>query len=384
MKQWKPGKVTLACDQLREHIAGKKIALMMNTSATDNEGRLLLDVIAQEKWADVTFFMGMEHGVRGNLYACHGDTSDIDEKTGVKIVSLYQYPGNRPPAELVGQVDAVVFCAQDVGVRHWTYTPWMMTLIDSCAKADRECIILDRPNPIRGDIVEGAPAETKLISGLLAGFEYPLRHGMTIGELALMYNDVRKVGAKLTVLKMEGWKRDMWYDETGLIWMPPSPNIPTADSALYFCTTGLIQASNLSLGIKSTTPFQYIGHPDMSGDALADELNSRGLEGVYFVPKYYMAQVYGTPDPVLCDGVFMVIHDRNAFSPVNVQLHIMDALVKVFPEVNLERHRLARPRMCTDKICDAALRKESLAPIMAEWEQGAKDFMEQRKPYLLY
>lgn len=390
MKQWKQGAVTLACDELRERIAGKRVALMMNTSAIDNEGRLLLDVIVQEKWAEVAFFFGMEHGVRGNLYAGNGDNTDVDAATGVKIISLYPFPGLRPPVELVEQVDAVVFCAQDVGVRHWTYTPWMMTLIDSCAKADREVIVLDRPNPIRGDIVEGAPGEKYVGEGLLSGFDYPLRHGMTIGELALMYNEEKKIGAKLTVLKMKGWRRDMWYDETGLIWLPPSPNMPTIDTALYFAATGLIQSSNISLGIKTTTPFQYIGRPDFSGDILAEELNARGLEGVYFVPKYYMASVAlesGHPgEIVLCDGVIMVIHDRNIWRPVNTQLHIIDAMIKLYPDIiKLESDsRYARVRTCTDKIHDAVLHRESLQPVMKEWQQGAEEFKKRREKYLLY
>lgn len=390
MIRWEKGKVTLACDELREHIAGKRVALMMNTSAIDNEGRLLLDVIVKENWAEVPFFFGMEHGVRGNLYAGNGDDTDVDEATGVKIISLYPFPGLRPPVELVEQVDAVVFCAQDVGVRHWTYTPWMCTLIDSCAKADREVIIVDRPNPIRGDIVEGAPGEKYVGMHLLSGFDYPLRHGMTVGELAVMYNEEKKIGAKLTVLKMKGWKRDMWYDETGLIWLPPSPNMPTVDTALYFAATGLLQSSNISLGIKTTTPFQYVGRPDFSGEALAEELNSRDLDGVYFVPKYYMASVAlesGHPGELcLCDGVMMVIHDRNTWRPVMTQLSIFDALFKLYPDIiNLDRdNRHSRVRMGTDKICDAFLARQSLAPVMEEWKQGAEEFMKRREKYLLY
>ena len=388
MKQWKTGAVTLACDELRAHIKGRKIALMMNTSAVDNEGRLLLDVIVQEKWAEVAFFFGMEHGVRGNLYANDGNLEMVDAKTGIRIVNLYDYPGLRPPVEFVEQVDAVVFCAQDIGIRHWTYTPWMMTLIDAAAKADREVIVLDRPNPIRGDIVEGAPGDNYAGIGLMSGFSYPLRHGMTIGELALVYNAVHHVGAKLTVLKMHGWKRDMWFEETGLPWLPPSPNIPTVDTALFFGATGLFQASNLSIGIKTTTPFQYIGHPEFDGEALADALNARNLEGIYFVPKYYMASV---PKPGvheselrLCDGVMMVIHDRDLWRPVKTQLYIMDTVRMLYPDfANLE-NTSARIRMCTDVICDRFRNRESLVPVVDAWEQGAEEFKKQRAPYLLY
>lgn len=385
MKKWKGGPVRLATDELRQTVAGKKIALMMNTSAIDNEGMLLVDRMVQEKWTEIPFFMGMEHGVRGNLYASHGDTAEVDERTGVKIVSLYQFPHSSPTPELCSQVDAVVFCAQDVGVRHWTYTPWMMRLMDACAQVGTEVIVLDRPNPIRGDIVEGAPAESKYAgTHLISGFEYPLRHGMTVGELALMYNDVKKVGAKLTVLKMEGWKRDMWFEDTGLIWTPPSPNMPTVDTALYFAATGLMQSGNFSLAYGTPTPFQYIGRPNVSGQDMADALNDLDIPGIYFVPKFYMTK--SGEDMQLCDGVLMVINDRNAWHPVYTQLNIMATLAKLYPDIYDPEAspKYARPRMCTDKICDALKNRESLQPVMDEWLEGAEHFEAQRKPYLLY
>lgn len=392
MNKWKKGAVTLACDELYECIKGKKIALMMNTTAIDNEGNLLIDEIVNMGEAKVEFFFGMEHGVRGDLYAGDGKLSDVDSKTGIKIINLYEYPRFQPPVEWVEKVDAVVFCAQDVGVRHWTYTPWMMLLIETCAKTGCEAIILDRPNPIRGDIVEGAPAEPKYAGTyLLSGFEYPLRHGMTIGELALMYNDVKNIGAKVTVLKMQGWKRDMWYDETGLVWVPGSPNMPDTDTPLFFAATGLLQAATFSLGIGTTTPFEFVGAPDFDGDALARELNSRNLPGIYFIQKYYMAMTYLKPtegsrrELTLCNGVYMVINDRDEWRPVDTQFHIMDALATLFPDkVNFEHHVLARPRSCTDKIHDALKAGKSVLPIAEEWKNGAEEFKKAREKYLLY
>ena len=394
MKNWEGGMVKLACDALRECISGKKIALMMNTTAIDNEGRLLIDVIINEKWADVEFFFGMEHGVRGDLYAGDGKLSDVDVKTGIRIVNLYDYFELRPPVEEIEKVDAVVFCAQDVGVRHWTYTPWLMLLMESCAKAGREVIVLDRPNPIRGDIVEGAMTEAPyndIYGDLISGVDYPLRHGMTIGELALMHNNERKIGTNLTVLKMHGWKRDMWYDETGLMWVPGSPNMPDVDTPLFFATTGLMQASNFSLGIGTTTPFEFVGDTDFDGELLANELNALDLPGIYFVQKYYMAMTYLNPAEgakrqlALCNGAFMVINDRDVFRPVETQLYIMDTLNKLFPDkVNFEHHPLARIRMCTDKICDVLKAGKSLVPIIEEWKQGAEKFKKVREKYLLY
>ena len=392
MSKWKNNKVELACDELYRRIKGKKIALMMNTTALDNEGNLLIDAIVKNGGASVEFFFGMEHGVRGNFYGGDGKISAVDEKTGIEVVNLYDFEEFRPPVEWVEKVDAVVFCAQDTGVRHWTYTPWMMLLIDTCAKANREVIILDRPNPIRGDIVEGAPAETKYAGWhMLSGFEYPLRHGMTIGELALMYNDVRNVGADVTVLKMKGWKRDMWYEDTGLIWVPASPNMPTVDAALYFAATGLLQGSTVSLGIGTTTPFQFVGDPSFDGEKLTNVLNEYGLSGIYFVQKYYMAMTFLKPEEcngrelTLCDGAFMVISDRNAWRPVETQFHIMEAIRTLFPDkVDFEHHVGSRPRMCTDAICDAIKKGESVLPVCEDWKKKAKEFEEARKPYLLY
>jgi len=392
MSKWEKGAVTLACDELYARIRGKKIALMMNTTAIDNEGRLLIDAIAEDTETTVAFFFGMEHGVRGNLYAGKANFDPVDVKTGIKIVNLYDYPRFKPPVEWVEKVDAVVFSAQDVGVRHWTYTPWMMELIEACAEADREVIILDRPNPIRGDIVEGTPAEPKYAgTHLLSGFEYPLRHGMTIGELALMYNDVKNVGAKVTVLKMKGWKRDMWYDETGLVWVPGSPNMPDTDTPLFFAATGLLQSSTFSLGIGTTTPFEFVGDVGFDGEALARELNSRDLPGIYFIPKYYMAMTYRNPEEgakrtlELCDGVFMVINDRDLWRPVETQFHIIDAIDKLFRDkVNFEYQRGARPRMCTDEICDALKARKSVLPIAEKWKNGAEAFKKAREKYLLY
>ena len=392
MALWNSGAVTLACDELREYIKGRRIALMMNTTALDNEGRLLVDRIADEKWAEVAFFLGMEHGVRGNLYAADSHLSAIDERTGISVVNLYDYPKCQPPASLLREVDAVVFSAQDVGVRHWTYTPWMMRLIDSAAEAGCEVIILDRPNPIRGDIVEGEPARPPYAgTHLLSGFEYPLRHGMTIGELALMYRAVKQINAKVTVLKMHGWKRSMWFEETGLPWVPASPNMPTVDTALYFAATGLLQAATFSLGIGTTTPFQYVGGVDFDGKRLSDALNAKNLDGVYFLQKYYQATTLKDSydgiknNFVLCDGVLILIKDRNAWRPVSTQLQIMEALVELFGDrINLEYHAIARSRMGTDEICDSLAAGKGLKEVANGWEKAAKEFAVTREPYLLY
>lgn len=385
METLRNSKVKLATDKLHDAIKNKRIALMMNTSAISNDGRLLIDVIVSDRNTAVEFFFGMEHGVRGNLYAADSSLEAVDKKTGIPIINLYKCDKFLPPPEEIAKVDAVVFCAQDTGVRHWTYTPWLLSLIDGASKVGTEVIVLDRPNPIRGDIVEGAPCEHKYEhKNMLTGFPYPLRHGMTIGELAIMYNETANLNCNLTVLPMEGYCRNMWYRDTGLIWMPPSPNIPTTSSPLYFAATGLLQASNISYGIGTTTPFQYIGAPWIDGEWLADELNSLNLPGIFFVSKYYQSKVL--KEMVLCDGVMIIIEDEEIFRPVTLQLHIIDILSQNYGDkFDLEVDKIhARVRMGTDEIIDAAQNKMRVTDIIPKWEQGAEEFKKAREKYLLY
>ncbi len=393
MGNWPTGKVVIATEKLYDYIRGKKIALMINTSAIENGGKFIMDTIIEEKIAQVPFFFAMEHGVRGNFDAGSSDITEIDEKTGVRIINLFECAELLPPIEYVREVDAVVFCAQDVGVRHWTFTTMMMALIEICAEAGTEVIVLDRPNPLRGDIVEGEIPKKYIGRRYITGygnFSYPLRHGMTIGELAVMYNETQNVGAKLTVFKMEGWKRDMWYEDTGLMWTPPTPNTPTAENVIYYATAGLLQGGNFSLGRKTTTPYQFIGSEYFCGEDLAKELNSRDIPGVYFSQRYLSAETgsfkANNRGVRLCDGIMINIYDKEVYRPVKTQLHIIDALIKLYHnEINLEDDKWhGRMRMCTDDICISAKEGKSVLPLIEKWEKSAEEFMKLREKYLLY
>lgn len=259
------------------------------------------------------------------------------------------------------------------------------------AKVETEVIVLDRPNPMRGDIVEGEIAKKYLgVHNVCSynDFRYPLRHGMTVGELALMYNKTRNVGAKVTVFKMEGYKRDMWYEDTGLLWMAPTPNMVTAFNALNYATTGLLQGANIALGRRTTTPYQYVGADFFNGEELAAELNGRDLPGVFFMRKYCEAAIGGpcyVDEIVSCDGVEICIYDKNVYSPVYAQLHLIDALVKLYHgKLDLEKSELGRYRMCCDEVCDAAKAGESILPIIDTWKASSEEFRKIREKYLLY
>jgi len=387
MKYWKSGRVRLAEDALFEAIKGRKIAMMVNGTAVHNDGRMLMDIIALEKRADVEFFLGMEHGVRCNFIAGKKDEVGIDEKTGIPIVDLYKYPGCVPPADELKKVDAVVYCTQDSGVRHWTFTPWLMLLLDSAAEAGCEVIIVDRPNPIGGNIVEGGTVEEKYQNTLLTGFGYPLRHGMTVGELALMYRAEKKLDVEITVLKAEGWTRDMFYTDTGLMWLPTTVNTPTPDSFLHFCTTGLLQSTNICLGHFSGIPFRFVGRPEFDSEELAAELNSRGLDDVFFAPKFLStATAFKRDEKLECSGIMTVIADERNYRAVRAQLHIMDALVKLYSDrIEFEYEKYwARKRMGTDDIYTIIENRASVLGIAEKWEKQASEFRERREEYLLY
>ena len=380
-------KVHLAEEKLFAAVRGKRIGLMMNSTAIHNDYRLLIDIMHEAGECEIAFVFGMEHGVRCNHSAGERDTVLCDEKTGIPIIDLYQYPGRRPPVESLRQVDAVVYCTQDAGVRHWTFTPWMLYLLDSAAEAGCPVIIVDRPNPIGGTAVEGNLVEDKYKDTLLTGFGYPIRHGMTVGELALMYKEERGLKLDLTVLLAEGWERDMYYSETGLLWVPPTVNITTPYSFLDFAATGLIQSSNLFIGDHTSVTFKYVGRPEFSSEALAAELNSRGLSDVYFAPKFYMSSTRWEKDVILpSEGVYLAYFDPKEYKPVRAQLHLIDALAKLYSEyIDFEyKPSWARKRMGTDDIYNLLERGESLLPLVEKWENDSEIFKEKRKPFLLY
>jgi uncharacterized protein YbbC (DUF1343 family) len=377
------GPVSLGLNKLKEAVKGKKIALMMNNTALTEAGKSLIDTMHFEWNADIRFLLGMEHGVRGELKGGVKVENAADPVTGLPVVSLYDFPGLKPPSELLATVDAVVFCAQDAGVRHYTYTPWMMFAMERAAPTGTKIIVLDRPNPIGGAVVEGALVKPGYFS-IIGGFEYPYRHGMTVGELALMYNDKHKVGCDLTVIPMEGYKRSMWYDQTGLLWIPPSPNIPVLDTLLAYATTGLLQSTNVSFGIGTTVPFNLFGAPWIKGEELAEKINSLNIPGLLCLSKYFIPN-YGMYQGEVCSGVYLICLDREIYRPVTAAIHILSLLTRDYKD----RFEFTSVRSYDQRAGSSRLREDLIngrdpIDILAEWNDEAKQFMQDRKPYLLY
>ncbi|NLN18722.1 MAG: DUF1343 domain-containing protein [Firmicutes bacterium] len=379
-----PAPVTkISTERLRAHVEGKRLALMMNHAALTNEGQSLIDVMHDEWKCDIKFLFGMEHGVRGELQPGVRFDNHVDAATGLPVISLYGFPGLRPPAELIAQVDAVVFCAQDAGIRHFTFTPWMTYLMDAAGQVGTEVIVVDRPNPLNGRIIEGGVTQEGYYS-LIGAFSYPLRHGMTIGELALMYNGEHQVGCKLTVIPMENWARDMWYDQTGLLWTPPSPNLPVPESLLGFATTGLLQSTTVSFGRGTTTPFTLFGAPWMDGRKLSEKLNALGFPGVFFYHRYFIP-CFSLYEGEVCSGVAIAYYDRFACRPVTVAIHILSMLTRDYPnEFGYQTSAAFDRRAGSSQLREWLEAGRPPAEIVEEWQEQAKQFENRRERYLLY
>lgn len=377
--------VRIGIEKLRDSIRGKRIGLLMNNTALDDDGQYLIETICLDWKADVKRLFAMEHGVWGELQPGIVVENQNDPITGLPISTLYGESGNRPNPSQIEDLDAIVFCAQDVGIRHWTYTMHMGYCMEAMAAAGKEMIVIDLPNPIGGDIVEGAPLEMSYTS-LIGAYPIPLRHGMTAGEIALYINDACGIHCALTVIEMEGWNRGMWGDETGRFWVAPAPNVPTVDSLIGFAAIGLLQSTNVSVGRGTTNAFSLFGAPWMDGRMLTERINAMKMPGLHCLHKRYLP-MFSQYAGEVCSGVLVLCDDRKAFRAVSADLRILHTLQQAygdqFVQYNGKEGAFDR-RAGTAKLHETLASGASIEPLVAEWEEQARLFAERRKPYLLY
>ncbi|HVG21131.1 MAG TPA: exo-beta-N-acetylmuramidase NamZ domain-containing protein, partial [Blastocatellia bacterium] len=269
-----------------KQLEGRRVGLITNHTGRDRAGRSTVDVLASAKNLKLVALFSPEHGLRGAEDAPVG--SSRDEKTGLPIYSLYDKDKRRPTAEMLAGIDALVFDVQDVGTRFYTYITTCGLAMEEAAKNRIKFVVLDRPNPINGYDIEGPVADPELTADPKYSFtsyhKIPVRHGLTVGELALLFNSERKMGADVAVIKMEGWRRADFFDATSLTWVNPSPNMRSLTQALLYPGIGLLELTNLSVGRGTDTPFEVVGAPWVDGQKLGDALNRAGLAGVRFVP----------------------------------------------------------------------------------------------------
>ncbi|MCX6549857.1 MAG: DUF1343 domain-containing protein [Acidobacteria bacterium] len=307
-------------------LKGKHVGLVTNHTGRARTGEATIDLIAAAKDVQLVALFSPEHGIRGILD--ENVESSKDEKTGLPIHSLFGAT-TRPTDEMLQGIDTLVVDLQDVGARFYTYTATMGYVMEEAAKRKIAVVVLDRPNPIGGVQIEG-PTVDKTELTFTAYYPMPVRHGMTLGELALLFNGENKIGADLTIVEMKYWNRDSWFDQTGLTWVNPSPNMRNMVAASVYTGIGAIEASNLSVGRGTDSPFEQFGAPWIDGPRLAAELNTRNLPGVRFYPITFTPAASRFAKE-LCQGVFVIVTDRDRMRPVRVGLEVASALYRMFP-----------------------------------------------------
>jgi uncharacterized protein YbbC (DUF1343 family) len=372
-----------------DSLSNKRVGVVCNQTSVLPDGTHLVDTL-QSRGVNITALFGPEHGIRGTAAAGEIIGSNKDAKTGIQVYSLYGKT-RKPTPEMLKNVDVLVFDIQDVGARFYTYLSTMAYCIEAASENHKKIIILDRPNPINGIEVDGPVLDTafKSFVGMLP---IPIRHGMTLGELAKMIVGEKwiKIDAEidLQVIPMENWKRTMWFDETSLPWIPPSPNMKTLATATVYPGTCLFEATNVTEGRGTEKPFEYIGAPWIDKDNLAKTLNGENLEGVKFEPMEFTpaADSVSAPSPKFnnekCGGIFIDITDRTKYHPFESAITILQTIQQQYPDkFTIKReafNRLAGANLLDDR--GSLSEKIDFQPIMKD----ISIFQSLRKKYLLY
>ncbi len=360
-----------------KQLAGMKIGLVTNHTGRNREGRPTIDVLNQATGVRLVALFAPEHGIRGLADERVSDSKD--EQTGLPIYSLYS-DTRRPKLEQLKELDALVFDVQDIGARFYTYISTLGYVMEEAAKARLPVFVLDRPNPIGGLAVEGPVTDADKLS-FTAYHAIPVRHGMTIGELAQLFNQQREIACDLRVIKMEGWRRAMWFDATNLTWINPSPNMRSLTEATLYPGIGLLETTNVSVGRGTDTPFEVVGAPWIKGSQLAESLSSRKIPGVRFVPIRFKpaASVFKGEE---CEGINIIITDRAIFRPLLTGIEIATALRRLYPE-QWKVDSYLRLLVNADTL-ERVKRGEAAADIVQSWNERLEEFRRARAKFLLY
>ena len=358
-------------------LAGKRVGLITNHTGLDAVGRRTIDLLARAPGVKLRAIFSPEHGLSGKVDK--KVASGRDASTNLPVYSLYGKT-LRPSPEMLKGLDVLVFDVQDAGARFYTYMSTMGYAMEAAARKGVEFIVLDRPNPISASRLEGPLMDPDLRS-FTGYFPLPVRHGMTLGELARMFNGEKKMGVRLSVIQMQGYRRDMWFDETGLAWVNPSPNLRSLAQATLYPGVALCEASNVSVGRGTDTPFELIGAPWIKAEELAAYLTGRQIPGVEFEPATF------TPGGHLfegetCQGARIVLQDRGQLDAVGLGIEILVALRRLYPGMfQLDPALLMVGSRTVIRAIADGLAPES---IIASWQPQLDEFRKLRTTYLLY
>lgn len=369
-------------------IHGKRLGLITNHSGIDKRRTSTIDLLAALPGTRLVALFAPEHGIRG--VAESRVESTLDEKTGLPVHSLYG-DTRKPTPEMLMDVDVLIYDIQDIGVRQYTYESTMALAMQAAAEKGIPFIVLDRPNPITGTIIEGNILEPAFQS--FVGI-YPVasRHGMTMGELAKMYNDVHRIGANLTVVPVEGWRRDMWWDQYDLPWVNPSPNIRSLDAEIHYPGTVFFEAINVAEGRGTDRPFEQVGAPWLNNTEVVARMHAMKLPGVRFEAHDLRVAEGARKFPgQTIKGVRFIVTDRNAYRPIAASLHMIDVIRKLHPtEFEWRGANTREPTMLTIERhggttkLKQAIDNGTLPALLKEWDQDVERFRAIRAPYLIY
>ena len=376
-----PGIETFLAD-VPPALKGKRVGLITNHSGIDRFAVSDIDLIAKHRDLKLVALLAPEHGIRGTVEAGEKIVDETDSRTGVPVYSLYLSEDRGPTPEMLKDVDVLVYDLQEVGGRTWTYVSTMALAMQAAARKGIPFVVLDRPNPIGGEIVEGALLDPRFKS-FVGMYPIPARHGMTVGELATLFNQKYGIGANLVVARVANWRRSQWFDQTGLPWVNPSPNLRSLAALTSYPGSVYFEGTTLSEGRGTERPFEQVGAPWLDAPEVARVMNERQLPGIRFEAiTMAIAPTAAKHKGQTVPAIRFVITDRQTYRPVHTSLLLIDEIRRQHPRDFAWTATIDR-LTGSDKV-KLAIEGGRLRELLQEWDREAEEFRETRKPYLLY
>lgn len=388
----KPGVEVLRDHGFRE-LAGKRVGLITNPTGVDNNLKSTVDILHEAANVELVALFGPEHGVRGDVHAGDNVDNTVDPATGVKVYSIYGKT-KKPTPEMLKGIDALVYDIQDIGCRSFTFVSTLGLALEACAENNIELVVLDRPNPLGGNRVEGNLVEPGFES-FVSQFPIPYLYGLTPGEMAQFLNGEGLVAggkkAKLTVVPMEGWTRDMTFEQTGMPWILPSPHIPQPVTSYYYPATGILgELYYVSIGVGYTLPFQLICAEWIDAEMFSARMNALQLPGVKFRP-IHVKPFYSTGQGKNLQGVQFYVEDTPESSLTLIQFYAMQELAKLYPEKKIFETTTDKSRFSMfDKVCGSDQirlrfgKRYQVSDIIDYWNKDVQSFKQKSSKYYLY
>jgi uncharacterized protein YbbC (DUF1343 family) len=370
-------------DKYAHLFEGKRLGLVSAPTGVNKNLVSTIDVLNAK--FNLTALYSPEHGIRGNLQAGAAVDTYIDESTGIIVYSLYG-KNKKPSPEILKDIDVLVIDLQDIGSRYYTFLYTMSYCMESCAENNKTLVVLDRPNVIGGETVEGNILDTNFKS-FVGMYPMPPRFGLTIGEMAMLMNKEFNINCNLEVIKMEGWSREAYFDDTDLLWINPSPNIPSVNAAVLYNGTCLFEGTNISEGRGTTRPFEMIGAPWLDAYKLADIMNKKGFEGVMFRPVYF-EPTFSKHKGELCKGVQVHVTDKRKVKTVEVGINLLYEVMDMdkerfewLPPFKEGSHYFIDLLSGTDEVRNRRFEADGF---IEKWRKQSKDFIKIKEQYHLY